>query len=85
MVKNSPTNAGDIKRRRFDPWVIKSPWRRAWQPTLVFLLRKILWTEEPDKLQSIGSQKRQTQLKQLSTHAGTSRITLWYNEHMPYA
>ena len=29
--------------------------------------------------------KSQTQLKQLSTHAGTSQITLWYNEHMPYA
>ena len=21
----------------FDPWVRKIPWRRAWQPTLVFL------------------------------------------------
>ena len=21
----------------FDPWVRKMPWRRAWQPTLVFL------------------------------------------------
>ena len=25
------------KRRGFDPWVGKIPWRRAWQPTLVFL------------------------------------------------
>ena len=25
------------KRRRFDPWVRKTPWRRAWQPTPVFL------------------------------------------------
>ena len=25
------------KRRRFDPWVRKIPWRRAWQPTPVFL------------------------------------------------
>ena len=24
-------------RRGFDPWVWKTPWRRAWQPTLVFL------------------------------------------------
>ena len=22
---------------RFDPWVGKIPWRKAWQPTLVFL------------------------------------------------
>ena len=26
-----------IKRYRFDPWVRKIPWRREWQPTLVFL------------------------------------------------
>ena len=25
------------KRGGFDPWVIKIPWRRAWQPTPVFL------------------------------------------------
>ena len=24
------------KRHRFDPWVVKIPWRREWQPTLVF-------------------------------------------------
>ena len=26
------------KRHGFDPWVVKIPQRRAWQPTLVFLL-----------------------------------------------
>ena len=25
------------KRREFDPWVVKIPWRRAQQPTPVFL------------------------------------------------
>ena len=25
------------RRPRFSPWVGKIPWRRAWQPTLVFL------------------------------------------------
>ena len=25
------------RRHGFDPWVKKSPWRRAWQPTPVFL------------------------------------------------
>ena len=24
------------KRHKFDPWVRKIPWKRAWQPTLVF-------------------------------------------------
>ena len=36
VVKNPPANAGD-RRRRFDPWVGQIPWRRAWQPTPVFL------------------------------------------------
>ena len=36
MVKNLPANAGD-KRCGFDPWVGNMPWRRAWQPTPVFL------------------------------------------------
>ena len=38
MVKNSPTNAGGVKRHLSqDPWVRKIPWRRAGQPTPVFL------------------------------------------------
>ena len=33
MVENPPT----MRRPGFDPWVGKIPWRRAWQPTPVFL------------------------------------------------
>ena len=33
MVKNLPANAGD-------PWVEKTPWRRKWQSTPVFLPEK---------------------------------------------
>ena len=36
VVKNPPANAGD-KRHGLDAWVGKIPWRRGWQPTLVFL------------------------------------------------
>ena len=36
VVKNPPANAGD-KRCGFNPWVGKIPWRRAWQPTPVFM------------------------------------------------
>ena len=36
VVKNPPANATD-KKHGFNPWVRKIPWRRAWQPTLVFL------------------------------------------------
>ena len=46
VVKNPPPSAGDM-RRGFNPWVGKIPWRRAWQPTPVFLPGKCPWTEEP--------------------------------------
>ena len=36
MVKKLPANAGD-RRYRSDSWVGKILWRRAWQPTPVFL------------------------------------------------
>ena len=45
------------KRRGFNPWVGKIPWRREWQPTPVFLPGAFPWTEEPGKLQSMGSQR----------------------------
>ena len=37
MVKNLPAEVGEVKKQGFDPWVGKIPWRRAWQPTPVFL------------------------------------------------
>ena len=30
-------STGQCRRCRFSPWVRKIPWRRAWQPTPVFL------------------------------------------------
>ena len=33
------------------------PWRRAWQPTAVLLPGETPWTEEPGRLQSMGSQR----------------------------
>ena len=53
------------KRCRFDPWVRKIPWRRAWQPTPMFILGESPQTEEPGGLQFMRSQS-QTWLKLLS-------------------
>ena len=49
------------RRLRFDPWVRKIPWRR--KPTLVgthssILAWEISQTEEPGRLQSMGSQSQ---------------------------
>ena len=51
VVKNLPASAGDIMRHGFSPWVGKIPWRKVWQPTLVFL------HGESHRLQSSGLQK----------------------------
>ena len=41
VVKNLPASAGDVRDLGsipgFDPWVRKIIWRRAWDPTQVFL------------------------------------------------
>ena len=43
---------GRHKRYRFDPWVGKIPWMRAWQPTPVFLPGESPRTKVPGGLQS---------------------------------
>ena len=63
MVKNPPI----IQETGFEPWVGKIPWRRAWQPTPVFLPGESPWTEEPGGLQSMGWQ-RVRMTERLSTH-----------------
>ena len=56
VVKNPPASAADL-RDRFDAWVGKIPWRREWQPTLVFLPEEFPWTEKPGRLQSMVLQR----------------------------
>ena len=45
------------KTHGMELWVGKIPWRRAWQPTPVFLPGESPWIEEPGGLQSIGPQR----------------------------
>jgi len=54
VSKESACNAGDLG---FTPLVGRFPWRRAWQSTPVLLPGKAPWTEEPGRLQSMGSQR----------------------------
>ena len=48
-VKNLPA--------MWEAWVGKIPWRRAWQPILVFLPGESPWTNKPGGLQSMGLQR----------------------------
>ena len=53
MVKNSPANTGDI--RGSDPPVGKIPLEEGMATHSTILAWRIPWTEEPDRLWSIGS------------------------------
>ena len=46
VVNNLPASAGEIRNNSFDLWVRNIPWRRARQPTPVFLPGESPWTEE---------------------------------------
>ena len=45
----------------------QDPWRRKWQPTPNIPSWEIPWTEEPGRLQSMGSQESQRKLSGWST------------------
>ena len=50
------------RRHEFDPWSQKDPLEKEMATHFSILAWEILWTEEPGRLQSMGSQKSQTQL-----------------------
>ena len=55
--KESACNTGDTGRHQYDLWVGKIPWRRAWQPTPVFLPGESHVQRSPAGQQSKGSQR----------------------------
>ena len=55
------------KRCRFDPWIRKIPWRRAWQPTPVFLPGKSHGQRSLATVHRVA--ESQTQLKSDMTEA----------------
>ena len=64
MITNLPGNAGDVGSI---PGSAEIPWRRAWQPTPVFLPGESPRTEEPGGLQSMES-PRVGHMEHLSKH-----------------
>ena len=79
VVKNPPANAGDAgKRCRFDPWVGKISWWKAWQPIPVFFAWRIQWTEEPGRLQTIGWQRVGHKRKDISSKLDFRNIKISY-------
>ena len=84
VVKNLPANAGDIR----DAGLVSGSGRSLEESKAThssILAWRIPWTDEPCRLQSMGSQS-QTWLKPLSTHTHKDGSTpfLWYMKTPSY-
>ena len=66
-----------LKRNALNPWVGNIPWRRAWQPTPIFLPGECYGQKRLVGYSPWGSQD-QTLLKRLSTHTRIYTYTYWY-------
>ena len=62
--KESACNVGDLGS---SPGLGRSPWRRKWLPTPVFLPGKSPWTEKPGELHGPWGRKESDTTKRLST------------------
>ena len=69
----------------FNPWVgkipwkrAKIPWRRAWQPTPAFFPGESPWTEEPGRLQFMGSQRVRYDWAMKHTHTHTHTHFIYF-------
>ena len=68
IYRESACQCRKHRRQRFDPCVRKIPWSRKWQPTPGFLPGEYSWTEEPGRLQSMGSQRGEHDWATENTH-----------------
>ena len=58
VVKNLPASAGDIRNVDSVFESVRSPGEGHSNPVQLFLAWRILWTEEPGRLQSVSLQSR---------------------------
>ena len=71
------------RRCRFNPWVQKIPWRRKWQPTLVFLLKNPMDRGEGWSLWDLKeaghdlTTKQQRQGNHISKKTLTPVVVIW--------
>jgi len=56
LVAHGKESACNVRDLGSIPGLGRFPWRRAWQPTPVFLRGESPWTVEPNGLESMGSQ-----------------------------
>ena len=66
------------KRRRFDPWVRKIPWRRAWQPAPGFLTGKPHGQRSLAGYNPWGRKASGTALELSSPNGSKHLYTVWW-------
>ena len=72
--KESACNAGDLGViPEFNPWIGKTPWRRAWQPTPVFLPRESHGQRSPAGYSPWG--RKESDMTERSTHLSLTIAT----------
>ena len=88
VVQNSATSVVDMSLR-FDPWIGEIPWRRVWQPTLVFLPeeshgQRILAGYSPQGCKKLGvTEATQYTYKHIQTHF--MRLALAWKQNQKWA
>ena len=73
VVKNPSANAGDVRDPRSIPGLPRNPGEGSGNPPSILAWRN-LWTEEPEELQSTGSQRvrfDRSDLARAHTHTHT--------------
>ena len=80
VVKNPSANAGDVRDPRSIPGLPRNPGEGSGNPPSILAWRN-LWTEEPEELQSTGSQRVRFDRSDLArahthTHTHTLRVNL---------
>ena len=73
-IKEFACSAGDLG---FNPWVGEIPWRRAWQPTLVFLASRIPMDRGAWQATVHGIAKSRTQLSDRAPHTSGFGLPHW--------
>jgi len=77
VVKNLSAQAGDTGDADWIPG-LKIPWRKAWQPTPIFLPGESHGDRGAWWATVHGAAKSQTRLKRLTTHACIVDLTISY-------
>ena len=79
---SSKESTCQCRRHGFDPWVRKIPWRRKWQPTLVFLPGKSHGQKETGGLQSMGWKRVKTRLIDSTTATVHLLVYCFHRHHL---